>query len=160
MQSFETTVLPVAQKFAAKAISWDEDLQATAVSLAWYYWHKRQIDFPASVWARCGVRAALAGRDLPGLTSSTDVFDRLVKWSGAGMHNVMEKRPGPDKLAEHRELMEQFLQGLSPARQQIFLALLDDASGLEIARRLERTPARVSQMRREYWEQWTRLARE
>lgn len=155
-ECFETVVYPVVLKYARKVLK-DEDLQAKSLVLAWWFWRNRKTDFPPTVWARCGVRAARAGRDLPGVTSTRDLWCHWTRWSGAGMQNVMDKRPGPDKVAQDRELLEQFMRDLSDRDRQLVAAFLDGLPAQEVARRLDRSPSRVTNLRQELHRKWSDL---
>ena len=154
MQSFETTVLPVVEKFARKMLR-DEETRQTAVVMAWWFWSNRKEDFPPSVWAKCGVRAARAGRDLPGLAGKfRDIWDRMPHWSGAGMDEVADRRPGPDRIAADREEWQLWLSRLSPSELLLAWDAIDGVQGKDIAKRLGLTPARISQMRRAMFSRW------
>jgi hypothetical protein len=77
----------------------------------WWLWRSRKTDYPASVWARLAVKRVLARRDLPGLKSGTDVWDRLTPWQGAAMEGLVDRRPGPERLAESKEWFAKKLEG-------------------------------------------------
>src|SRR5580700_4471554 len=96
--TFTSDVYPVVLKYVNMRLR-DEELRGLAVVLAWWGWtlYQRQDkgeDLPPSVWARVGVRWAMAGRDLPGVQPSKfrDIWDRLDRWQGAGMQNLMDRR--------------------------------------------------------------------
>lgn len=148
-ECFETVVLPVVERFARKVFK-DEGKQAVAVSVAWYHWSKREQDFPPSVWARWAIYHTLAGRDLPGCgTSNRDIFARLVCWNGAGMQYVTDRQPGPAVVAEKREEVRLLFASLTGKEAILVRELAIGTPANEVARMLDRTPARITQMRQE-----------
>src|SRR5205085_2555650 len=118
---FEVYVLPVVEKYARRRLGSNDELVAIALVLAWYYWQKADKELPASVWARVAVRAALSGRDLPGVQSShlPDVWDHLDRWEGGGMGEVRDRRPGPDALAASKEEFRKVYATLTPDQKKM-----------------------------------------
>jgi hypothetical protein len=150
VDEFATKVLPVVVRHARSLHN--EELEAIALVLAWWAWSHRKQELPPSVWARVGVRHARAGRDLPGIKSKfRDVWDHLEQWQGGSMGQVVDRRPGPAGQAAWKEELAAILAHLSAAQQE--LAELVQEEGIlrtdELARRLGKTPGRISQMRRE-----------
>lgn len=126
----------------------------TAQSMAWYYQANYSGEpLPDSHWAQLAVRAVFNGRDLPGCATST--HDALnVAWQGAAMGELRDSEPAPDVLAEHRELLERVLAGLSEIKRQVMDLRLAGVPGLAIAEELGITPGRVSQISREIAERF------
>lgn len=153
---FETTVLPVVERFARKAFREDADRITLAIVLAWWVWSKRKSDFPASVYARIGVRRVMQGRDLPGMasTGAGDVWRRLTRIDGAGMEGLADRRPGPVREVEKREQAERFLAGLTGREKRMADMFMDGRSAMEVADELSVSPARITQMRQEAWEEF------
>ncbi len=127
----------------------DEYQIATAQSLAWYYkanYHGDEL--PDSHWARLGVRAVRNGRDLPGCgTSPKDALNFCSQ--GAGMMEVMDHYPGPDKLAGDRELFDRMLTTVADKRKQVAELKMAGLMNKEVAKQMSLTPGRVSQLARE-----------
>ena len=87
---FETEVLPFIHGLV-NAKLWDDDTKSRAIAWPGITGHS-ETEFPAMWWGLCGIRAALAGRDLPGCGCSTrDVWAKLTHWQGAGMHEVVDR---------------------------------------------------------------------
>lgn len=143
-------IVPVIKKFAAIHLRCP-DAQAVALVLAWWAWHiapdKRHL--PPSVWAKVGVRHALAGRDLPGIRSKfRDAWDHLDQWQGAGMDNVADRKPGPLHAAIALEEVERFFDSLDDFEREMCELLSQGLPNQEVARRMNRTPGAISQRRR------------
>ena len=139
-----------------KACRLDDFEIATAQSLAWY--DRSQYKGPAlpeSHWAKNAVRRVRSGRDLPGCgTPPSDALNKC--WLGERMSEVMDRSPGPDVLAAHREAFDRNFDGLGELGQQVAKLKIAGAKTQEIAIRLERSEGRISQISREvvegFWE--------
>jgi len=153
---FETTVLPVVERLARKAFREDADRITLAIVLAWWVWSKRKSDFPASVYARIGVRRVMQGRDLPGMasTGAGDVWRRLTRIDGAGMEGLADRRPGPVREVEKREQAERFLAGLTGREKRMADMFMDGRSAMEVADELNLSPVRITQMRQKAREEF------
>src|SRR5579863_2949483 len=97
-------LIEVTDRHARQRLGGNDELVAIAWVLAWYFWHTGPKDVPASCYARAAVRAALGGRDLPGVQPSKkhDAMDRNVILAG-DMTGVRDLSPGPDRRAMDRE---------------------------------------------------------
>lgn len=148
---FETSVLPVVERFARKTFRGDVDRITLAIVLAWWVWSNRKSDFPASVYAQIGVRQVMQGRDLPGMvtTGAADVWRRLTRIDGAGMEGLADRRPGPAREAEKREQAERFLAGLTGREKRMADMFMDGCPAKEVADELNLSPGRITQMRQE-----------
>ncbi len=147
---FETTVLPVVERYAGKVFRGNDDQVALAIVLAWWVWSNRKSDFPASVYARCGVRQVMQGRDLPGLqTKSTDVWRKMDCWGGAGMAGMADPKPGPARRAEQKELFAKLLDDLNDRHREMADLLMNGAMSKDVADALSVSAGRISQMRAE-----------
>jgi hypothetical protein len=155
---FETTVLPVVERFARKAFRGNDDLVTLAIVLAWWVWRRRKADFPASVYARSGVRQAMQGRDLPGMQAKcSDCWRKLKRIDGAGMEGLADRRPGPDREAEKREQAERFLAGLSGRKLRMAEMFMDGSPVKEVANELNLSPGRITQMRQEVMDEFEEM---
>lgn len=137
----------------ARRCGLDEFQIATAQSQAWYYWQEYDgpEDFPAGHWARLAVRGVRNGRDLPGC--GTSVKDALLhSWQGAAMPEVMDRSPGPDVLVIHKELLERLERSVDDLKRQVAELRLQGLSNAEVARKVNRSPGRTSQIAREFVE--------
>lgn len=148
VQSFDA-IAPVVIRYAATRLKCPY-LQSLALTLAWYCWRQaNRPELPPSVWARMAVRQVLSGRDLPGVRSKfRDAWDHLEQWQGAGMDDVMERKPGPVQTVLIREEVERFFATLGPFEQEMCQLLADGLPNQEVARRMGRTPSAISQRRR------------
>jgi hypothetical protein len=145
------------ERYARKAFGQDDEKVSRAIVLSWYYWSIAHDDsLPATIWARVGVRFAAAGRDLPGVQPSRkrDALDYATQ--GAGMDEVRDRRPGPDKVAQHREDMEVLKKTLTVREWIMFEAFRNGATNREVAKLLEVTPGRISQMVTGILRRWRR----
>lgn len=154
-------VMAAAARYAGKVLR-DDERVAIAIVLAWYYWHKAPDDkkeLPASVWARCGVRAVMAGRDLPGVQPShkMDAWDALDAWQGATMAEVKDKRPGPDKEVEDAEQYAAWWATLNDRQRRLVESVQDGMRGNEIAAELNVSQGRITQMRQEVANIWREM---
>jgi hypothetical protein len=149
-------VVQTAERWAAVVFKTDMERRCQAVTMAWFYWDQGPAHLPAGVWARCGVRAALHGRDLPGVCSARrrDVWNRLTRWQGAGMNFVRDRRPGPEKIAQDRDWFRYWLTRLTDQEFRLVWDAHWGLTGLELAARLQVSPGRISQLRRAAWERW------
>jgi hypothetical protein len=122
---------------------------ATAQSLAWYYRSRYDgPELPDSHWARIAVRGLRNGRDLPGCgTGDCDALHHT--WQGHGMGEVVDRSPGPDVLAEQKELMERILAEVSDVKREVAKLKAAGMAGREIAIQVSLSQARVSQILRE-----------
>src|SRR5262249_1692418 len=86
--------------------------------LAWYFWRQDGGAHEPGQYARYAVVQAISGRDLPGVKSYTDVFDRLACWGGAGMDGTPEGRSRPPEAPGEGEAWDPFLSapGRPPGR--------------------------------------------
>ncbi len=149
----ETKLLETVLKWG-KSWGLDDFEIATAQSLAWY--HRSQYDgpeLPESHWARQAVRHVRNGRDLPGCaTPEADALNRC--WLGAAMGEVMDRYPGPDMLAAHKEAMDRMLNSLSELQKQVAELRLAGVANKEIAVHLHFSEGRISQIAREIVEKF------
>jgi hypothetical protein len=127
----------------------DEEPASIALVLAWYYWQRDAGRHEPRHYASFAIRHAIAGRDLPGIKDSTDVFDRLTCCGGAGMGHVEDRTPGPDSLVCHAEQMEIWEASLNETQREVVALRLEGLSNQEVARRVGLTPSRTSQIARE-----------
>lgn len=149
---FETAILPVVERAARKAFGQDDEKVSVTTCLAWLYWSRRPHDYAASHWARLAIRDVMNGRDVPGIrTKFRDVWDHLVRWQGAGMDEVLDRRPGPEEQVMWAEEYERVCERLTPEQQRMADIIRSDANAGtgDIATRLGKSAGRVSQMRRE-----------
>jgi hypothetical protein len=156
---FTILVYPVVLKYAAMRLR-DPELQAIALVLAWYSWKLYQgqgkADLPPSVWARIGVRHALAGRDLPGVKEGKfrDVWDNRIQWQGAGMQKTIDRRAFPaDRILAAQEELQALIESTDErGRELIDMIDSERLSTNQIASRMRISPAAVSQRRRKLME--------
>lgn len=147
-------IAPVIRRYAERRIECP-DLQGHAVTLGWWFWHRspNKRHLPASVWARVAVRAALNGRDIPGVKIGKfrDAMRRRES-QGAGMGELADRRPGPLNLLIIREETERFFASLDEFEQRMCNLLADGVKNQEVARRMRRSPGAISQRRRRLME--------
>jgi hypothetical protein len=127
----------------------DEELASVAIVLAWYFWRRDAGRNQPRHYAYFAIRHAMAGRDLPGIKTYTDVFDRLTCWGGAGMGEVQDRKPGPDALVCHAEQIERWEARLNDTQRAVVALRLEGLSNQEVARQVGLTPGRTSQIARE-----------
>lgn len=150
---FESTILRTVEAYARMMFRQDDERVTDAIAIAWWMWSRRKRDYPASAFARQSVRWVLQGRDLPGLQpQATDCWRKLSRVAGGGMDGLPDRRPGPARIAEQRELTERFLAGLPDRDREMSDMLLDGAKVADIADALNLSSGRVSQRRRELME--------
>lgn len=147
MQTWDK-VMPAVQTYIARRIR-DDERRSVALVLAWWKWSRRKKDFPPGIYAWMAVQAVWAGRDLPGVQpgKTQDAWDHLDHWQGAGMGEVVDRRPGPDLQAEWAEQWELFTAKLTERERQMVLAYLDGHRNQDVARRLNVSPGRATQLR-------------
>ena len=128
----------------------DDEQTSRAVCLAWYEASKFEEahgwTYPASHWARIAVKKALQGRDVPGVQpgKKQDALDFALQ--GCGMGELMDRRPGPEKEAADREMIERWWARLT-ARERLVLRLLDTGmQKRQVARTLGVVSSRLSQI--------------
>jgi FixJ family two-component response regulator len=81
------------------------------------------------------------------------VFDKLTQWQGGGMGEVMERRPSAELQVAWREEALALYATLTAGERELWDAVESGAYGTgEIARRMEVSAARVSQLRRQVME--------
>ena len=156
MDEFVTKILPVVQRYTRMRLR-DEELASIALVLAWYYWSRAtNRGLPASVWARVGVRHALAGRDLPGVQASHthDAMEHPDTWLGSDMGLLMDHRPGPEHQAEVNERLGRFWAALTARERRIALALMNGSAARDVACEEGLSPGRITQMRQRMLERW------
>lgn len=148
---FTRDVFPVVKRWAEMRLK-TEELQSIALVLAWWLWRSaKDRNLPPTVFARVAVLHALAGRDLPGVRDGcTDVFDKMVQWQGGGMGETMERGPGSVEQLAWREEALALYATLTDGERELWDAVESGVYGTgEIARRMEVSAARVSQLRRQ-----------
>jgi hypothetical protein len=145
---FEAEVMPVVTDYARRVFKDDERRSMTLV-MAWYYWQKCPKDLPPDLWACVAVRAVFAGRDLPGIHPNRKRDAMHYAWLCGHMPEVMDRRPGPDKVAQDRELWDLFHGRLPRRIRKLARGFLNDLSGREVAKMLGVSPGRVTQLRQE-----------
>jgi hypothetical protein len=151
---FTKDVFPVVKRWVELRLK-GEELQSLALVLAWWLWRSAaDRGLPASVFARTAVLHALAGRDLPGVREGcTDVFDKLTQWQGGGMGETKERGPGALEQVAWREEALAIYATLTDGERELWDAVESGVySTGEIARRMEVSAARVSQLRRQIQE--------
>jgi len=150
---FVKDVWGVADRYARKVFGTDDESYSLAMVLCWWIFTQRREDFPASCYIRLAVRNVRYGRDLPGVQASKfrDVYDYLTKWDGGDMNLVIDRRPGPERVAEMREEMEAFLATCTEQERAVAETLMGDhgATVAHLADLIGRSQGRVSQIRRE-----------
>lgn len=131
----------------------DEFQLVTAQSLAWYWWDRSKVKYPASHWARLAVRWVRAGRDLAWCgTGPSDALNHQVQ--GAGMGEVMDRTPPPDALASHIEEWERLQAKLTLKERQVQSLRIQGIDNGRIALAIGVSPARTSQLARSILEKW------
>jgi len=134
------------------------DVAAIAMVLIWLYW-SRKPNIAITYHIRYGIRQALWGRDLPGVQDSKfrDIWDKAANWGGAGMGELADPSPGPDKLVEDAEAY-QVLRGILTDKEakanDLYIAGLKN---MEVAEELEVTQGRATQLRTQTAAKWKRL---
>lgn len=148
MGDFESRVLPVITDYARNVFK-DEQKAQDAIGYCWYRYqlNTRSPEITAKSHAWMAILAVRYGRRLPGERKPwhKDALDRAV--SGAGMDEVRDRRPGPDRLAEMREEWQSLLSKLNK-RQRDLLDLAEMRTS-DLAERFGVSAARISQLRRE-----------
>lgn len=153
-QTFDE-IAPTVLKYARTCCEGCPDREAMALVLAWFYWaFGGRKDLPATVWARVGVRHALAGRDIPGIRSKFRDAMKYRETQGAGMEGLADRRPGPVRTLIAREEFEAFAAGLDDFEREMVEMLGDGLPNQEVARRMRRTPGAISQRRRRLMERF------
>ena len=148
-------IAPVVQSYARTRCDGCPDREAMALVIAWYRWEtSRAKHLPATVWARVGVRHALAGRDIPGVQSRCRDAMTYREAQGAGMEGLADRRPGPVRTLIAQEEFEVFAAGLDDFEQEMCDLLADGSPVHEVARRMRRTPGAISQRRRRLMERY------
>jgi hypothetical protein len=104
------------------------------------------------------VRKVVGGRDLPGVQASKfrDLWDHGNRWQGGDMNQARDRRPGPDRIAEEKEAVENLLNELSGQARRMAQAVMDDPTKgtCALAEELGLSPGRISQLRREILNQY------
>lgn len=148
-------IAPMVRKYARACCGGCPDKEAMALVIAWHRWeYGGRKDLPATVWARVGVRHALAGRDIPGVQSKFRDAMRYRETQGAGMEGLADRRPGPVRTLIAREEFEAFAAGLDEFEAEMCDLLADGTPNQEVARRMGRTPGAISQRRRRLMERY------
>lgn len=130
------------------------DVAAIAMVLIWLYW-SRKPELAIACHIYRGIGHALAGRDLPGIGAScTDTWEQATNWGGAAMMGLADKTPGPAKLAEDKDQLPVWEEGLTDGELRAKELYEAGLNNLEVTRELGVTPARGSQMRRSMAEKW------
>lgn len=152
MSDFETRVLPLVTKWANSVFK-DEQLVQDAIGVCWYFYQQtpKALELTAGNFAYVAIRHVRNGRRIPGESDrqqyGKDALDRAY-WNGAGMQEVMDKRPGPDKIAEAKEQWELLLRKVTPRQRRFVELAAEEMRTIDMARQLGVTPGRVSHMRR------------
>lgn len=151
MSDFETRVMPVVSKLAKRWFK-DEQQVQDAIGSCWFAYQQtpNALSITATSFANFAVLAVRRGRRLPGERTKQyggDALDRTY-WNGAGMQDVKDKRPGPDKLAEWKEEWESLLSKLNDQERRVMMLALEDFRTMDMAVQLGVSAARVSQIRR------------
>jgi len=111
-QTFDK-IAPVVRQYARSRCNCCPDREAMALVIAWHRWEfSNRKDLPATVWARIGVRHAIAGRDIPGVRSKFRDAMKFRETQGAGMEGLADRRPGPVRSLIAREEFDKFVGGL------------------------------------------------
>lgn len=156
---FETEIMPVVERYARSQFRGHhaaDEMVATAVVLAWHYWSNRPQDFAAGHWARIAVRHVWAGRDLPGCgVRARDAMHRAAQ--GAGMDELTDRCPGPEKVVEVAELSRLLLATLNARERRLAEMLAGGATAMEVAETLHLSPGRITQIRQALMERLTSL---
>jgi len=158
---FETRVLPVVKDYARRLFKNEQDEQ-DAIGLCWFYYQQnsRRLTISANGFAWYAIRHVMVGRRIPGELDSKDAKGRPAKrrtykdaldyaWRCAAMNQARDPRPGPDKIAEDKDEMDNLTKELSVKHLALIDLMQMDVSNQEAARLLEVSPGRVSQMRGE-----------
>ncbi len=142
------TIASVVERYAA-ACTRCPDLRSLALTLAWYYWSiaPDKHHLPASVWARVGVRHALAGRDIPGIRSKFRDAMKYRETQGAGMEGLADRRPGPMRTVVSAELFDRLWSQMNDREREMAEMYIDGAANQDVAERVGVTPGRATQIR-------------
>jgi hypothetical protein len=134
------------------------DVAAIAIVLAWLSW-SRKPDVPLKSHVCFAVRQALSGRDLPEVQSSKfrDIWDHATCWGGAGMQDVVDPAPGPDKLAEDAEAYPVWEACLTNREREAAEMYLEGFRNKDVAERLGTSQGRATQLRGQMAERWKEL---
>jgi DNA-binding CsgD family transcriptional regulator len=154
----------VCEAFARKCFQTDDDKFYLAIALAWWAWRNatpEQRECPPSVWARAGVRAVNAGRDLPGVQTSHrwggDPLEREDTWIVPSLEGHADHRPGPVAEAIYREGRVRFESDLNARERDLYGMVTAGLGTTEIAQILGVTAGAVSQARRRMAERYLRM---
>lgn len=144
---FSAEVFPTVERYARGVFRDDEDSVAIALVLAWWYWRVRPQDFAASHWARLAVRAVRNGRDLPrfGRTRECDALSHAV--CAAGMDELTDRKPGPERIVEARELLVRLTATLTDRERLMVEMLTSGEKAVAVSRATGISAGRVTQVR-------------
>lgn len=169
-QRFVKEVLPVIEGMAKKRWrpqngDWDEYL-AQCVAAAWEGYvscvERGSTDYTPSTlayYATCHVRS---GRSVSGIERGRSVTGWNARnrgihvWLDGLFFSVLDWRADPALVVQYRLDIRQWFDELPPMLRKTAIVLVDceGQRGIDIARQLEITPSRLSQRRRELWENW------
>jgi hypothetical protein len=158
MSDFETRVLPVVKEWARKTFGRNETLVNEAIGLCWFRYDQtpteKRSQVAAEAFAWFAIKQIKCGRNVP--LGKGKAKDAMAKgyWQAAAMVELADRKPGPERIAEARETVKVLLErARSKPKLLKFLRLaMEGLTGTELAARLQVTPARVSQLRREAME--------
>lgn len=152
MSDFETRVLPVVTRHAARWFRGDRDLIDTTVSNAWYLYQLAadRLDIAAGAFAWFACKRVQASRNLPSLQTRNrrDVMDRPECWVCGPMDQARDREPGPEDRAIANELADRLLGRLTDQEREVLV--MQGQAGLsnrDMAARLGVSEARASQIK-------------
>lgn len=145
---FDAVMASEALRWIKATIRHDEELQAIALVMVWYYWSLKP-DVPVRQHAYYASRQVLEGRDLPGVrTGKTRDAYRLRKVvEGGTMQNLPDRKPGPVRIVSQKEQFAKLCDAMTEREQAIADAFLDGLANNEVAQRFGVSPARMTQIR-------------
>jgi len=151
MGSFDD-LYPSLCRYFQKVFPLDEERQALALV---YSWHLYKCGKATNI-PRAAVIAIRAGRDLPRLYPHSTQQDAMEHcWQGAGMKEVRDRQPLPDKVAMLREMVAKLISLThDELERNVIDLILDGVSQKDIARQLGISPSTVMAIKKRLRERW------
>lgn len=152
MDDFTTRVYLVVLALARRLFRGDDSRVQNAVGNAFYQYQQapRRLEITATAFAWAGCRRELGGRGIPGTQARrTDALSQADTWTAGSMEGVLEHRPGPERIARARDLLDRLRRQMTPRERTIAQRLADGQEGRMVAFAVGVSPGRLSQIRRE-----------